>query len=138
MTVQSKIDALVGLPYVQDGRDPRPVSDGGDGGVDCWGLLWLAEKAMGVEIPSRQPSSAASMREFFVPLCEGAGLRVGDVLVIDPPDGELHVGMVLDAFRFVHATSACGSVRDRIEHWRPGGLIRARLRPIVLMGEGRR
>jgi len=63
MTVSIDMRSFVGIPYIDGGRDPRPVEHGGDGGVDCWGLLRLSLRSLGVEIPAVQPAVAASMRE---------------------------------------------------------------------------
>jgi len=135
MTVSIDMRSFVGIPYIDGGRDPRPVEHGGDGGVDCWGLLRLSLRSLGVEIPAVQPAVAASMRERFRQLDRSEAIELGDVAVIETPDGGLHVAMAIDQFKFLHATRGAASVIDAVSMWRAS--IRCWLRPLHLVEAGR-
>jgi cell wall-associated NlpC family hydrolase len=46
MSPDPRLSALIGIPFVDGGRDPKR-----DGGVDCWGLTILAARVLGITLP---------------------------------------------------------------------------------------
>lgn len=88
---------FVGTPYRNGGATP--------GGFDCSGFVYYVFAQQGVFVPRTVAAQA------------GAGLRVdevrpGDLLFFKTGGrGPSHVGIALDAARFVHAPSSRGEVR---------------------------
>jgi cell wall-associated NlpC family hydrolase len=90
--------AMLGQPYVYGGAEP--------GGFDCSGLVVYAAGLSGLALPRRAQElmSAGSA----VPRDQ---LRTGDLVFMHLKAKELHVGILLDDRRFIHAPSARGVVR---------------------------
>jgi cell wall-associated NlpC family hydrolase len=115
---------LVGVPFVNGGRDPKA-------GLDCWGVIMAASRCYGWEVPdfrvgckeSReidgtfQREVAGDWREVGVPT-EGCVLA----FAIDPemPDAVQHFGVYVGKGRFLHTLEKSGSIVSRIDHfyWR--------------------
>lgn len=94
----ARATAMLGQPYRYGGAAP--------GGFDCSGLVVYAARDTGVNLP----------RTALELLTVGDGiareqLRAGDLVFMHLAGKELHVGIALDARRFVHAPSAGGYVR---------------------------
>ena len=90
--------AMLGQPYRWGGAAP--------GGFDCSGLVFYAASSAGVHLPrtaseQRQLGFAVSLKH----------LEPGDLIFMHLAHKELHVGIALDATRFVHAPSRGGKVR---------------------------
>jgi cell wall-associated NlpC family hydrolase len=90
--------AMLGQPYRYGGAGP--------GGFDCSGLVVYAARQSGLLLPRttqdlRTAGSAVSRDE----------LRPGDLVFMHLAAKELHVGILLDDRRFVHAPSSGGVVR---------------------------
>jgi cell wall-associated NlpC family hydrolase len=90
--------AMLGQPYLYGGATP--------GGFDCSGLVVYAAGLSGLALPRRAQEllSAGSA----VPRDQ---LRSGDLVFMHLKAKELHVGIMLDDRRFIHAPSARGVVR---------------------------
>jgi cell wall-associated NlpC family hydrolase len=107
---------LVGVPYTEGGRTI-------EGGVDCYGLLRLALAELGLEIPESYAEAVLGVPAVEIPAGEA---RRGDLVVMEA-DGSsgfgLHVGMMVDRLRFIHATRASGSRLDFLELWMRAGKV---------------
>ena len=94
----ARATAMLGEPYRYGGAAPS--------GFDCSGLVVYAARDTGLSLP----------RTALQLLTVGEGvardqLRAGDLVFMHLAGKELHVGIALDARRFVHAPSAGGYVR---------------------------
>jgi cell wall-associated NlpC family hydrolase len=89
---------MLGQPYRFGGAGP--------GGFDCSGLVVYAAGAAGI----RLPRTAAEQLHAGVPVARSR-LRPGDLVFMHLKHKELHVGIAIDAERFVHAPSSGGHVR---------------------------
>ena len=90
--------AMVGQPYRFGGAMP--------GGFDCSGLVVYAGRHSGWQLPRTAQEQLHS--GISIPRRE---LRAGDLVFLHLAHRELHVGIALDATRFVHAPSSGGHVR---------------------------
>jgi cell wall-associated NlpC family hydrolase len=90
--------AMVGQPYRWGGAEP--------GGFDCSGLVVYAMASAGLELPrtveQQLHAGIAISRRDITP---------GDLVFMHLTRKQLHVGIALDADRFVHAPSAGHRVR---------------------------
>ena len=118
-----KYDDLVGVPFLEHGRDPRK-------GLDCWGLVRTVYSRVGIELPDRPEYMAVDVMD------SGAvsGLmkiqeprwkkivcpQVPCVVALSISCGSWanHVGVYVGEGKFVHAYRLSGVVVDRISHWR--------------------
>lgn len=103
----------VGLPFRAHGRDRS--------GVDCWGLVRLAYgETWGIELPSLAEGYQDIRDRGGIRACvdgetpqwqpvSGRG-RAGDVALLRLRGVPLHVGLLLDGRRFLHADHGAGSV----------------------------
>jgi cell wall-associated NlpC family hydrolase len=90
--------AMIGQPYRYGGAQP--------GGFDCSGLVAYAASRAGIYLPR----TAQEQQRAGVPVRRG-DLRAGDLVFLHLKGKELHVGIALDAQRFVHAPASGGRVR---------------------------
>jgi cell wall-associated NlpC family hydrolase len=90
--------SMLGQPYRFGGAAP--------GGFDCSGLVAYAAGKAGVRLPRR----AHEQLQAGVPIGRHE-LKAGDLVFMHLARKELHVGIAIDAERFVHAPSTGGSVR---------------------------
>jgi cell wall-associated NlpC family hydrolase len=90
--------SMLGQPYRFGGAAP--------GGFDCSGLVVYAANGAGIRVPRTAREQFAAGR----PVARGA-VRGGDLVFLHLARKELHVGIAIDAERFVHAPSAGGYVR---------------------------
>jgi cell wall-associated NlpC family hydrolase len=90
--------AMVGQPYRWGGAAP--------GGFDCSGLVVYAMASAGLQVPR----TAEQQLHAGVPISR-QDLEPGDLVFMSLAHKELHVGIALDADRFVHAPSAGHVVR---------------------------
>lgn len=89
---------MIGQPYRFGGAQP--------GGFDCSGLVVYAAAAAGL----RLPRTTDELRHAGVPV-RRADLEPGDLVFMRLRRKELHVGIVLDGDRFIHAPSSGERVR---------------------------
>jgi cell wall-associated NlpC family hydrolase len=93
-----RASAMVGQPYRFGGAAP--------GGFDCSGLVVYAAQGAGIVLPR----TALEQKSVGLPVPRGA-LQPGDLVFMHLKAKELHVGIAIDATRFVHAPSAGHRVR---------------------------
>ena len=91
--------ALRGAPYRYGGTDPS--------GFDCSGFVWYVFARQGLAVPR----TVSDLFLAGIPIAPGA-IAPGDLMFFTTTDpGPSHVGIALDADRFVHAPSSRGVVR---------------------------
>ncbi len=90
--------AMLGQPYRFGGDAP--------GGFDCSGLVVYAADSAGI----RLPRPAQEQLRAGVPVGRRS-IKPGDLVFMHLAHNELHVGISLDAERFIHAPSTGGVVR---------------------------
>lgn len=103
LSMMDAATAMLGQPYRFGGQSP--------GGFDCSGLVFYAARGAGIPVPRTAQDQLRSGR----PVAR-AELRSGDLVFMRLTGKELHVGIALDADRFIHAPSTGGRVRiDSLE-----------------------
>jgi peptidoglycan DL-endopeptidase CwlO len=90
--------AMLGQPYRYGGAQP--------GGFDCSGLVAYAASRAGIYLPR----TAQEQQHAGVPM-RRSDVRAGDLVFMHLRGKGLHVGIALDAQRFVHAPATGGRVR---------------------------
>lgn len=109
----SVLAGLVGIPFVSRGRAAL------DGGLDCWGLVMYASRALFErELPdypgyadARQVCDVAPLfeaRTDWKPIAAGAE-RPGDVIVLRIIGHATHAGLVIRAGHMLHTMLYCNS-----------------------------
>lgn len=114
----ARAEALAGRSYPEVGS--------------CWELVRDVLAAGGVTLPEQEE---ALEREHALagPIPPGQIPRAGDIVVMIGEEGvPLHVGVMLDPFRTLHATRAAGVVIHRLEALRRAGQVRR----VVRLGSG--
>jgi cell wall-associated NlpC family hydrolase len=114
---QAKFDRFIGIPYLEGGRSAAA-------GVDCFGLLLLAAKEIGSEIPDYEykPDWFKGGANYFIEEYHkyarqiGFGeLREGDVIFFkNCPGTANHAGIYLWHGKFIHAVREVGVVMGRL------------------------
>lgn len=95
------VDAAIsmrGQPYRFGGAEP--------GGFDCSGLVQYAANGAGIHVPR----TAHEQLRIGEPIARGE-LKPGDLVFMHLAHKQLHVGIAIDADRFVHAPSKGGYIR---------------------------
>jgi cell wall-associated NlpC family hydrolase len=99
--------AMLGQPYRYGGAQP--------GGFDCSGLVAYAAASAGIYVPR----TAQEQLRAGIPVRRNE-LRPGDLVFMHLKGKDLHVGIIVDAQRFVHAPASGGRVRidslDRVPY----------------------
>jgi cell wall-associated NlpC family hydrolase len=90
--------AMLGQPYRYGGAGP--------GGFDCSGLVAYAARSAGIALPR----TAHEQAQAGVPV-RRADLKAGDLVFMRLARKDLHVGIAIDADRFIHAPATGGRVR---------------------------
>ena len=90
--------SMIGQPYRFGGAAP--------GGFDCSGLVVYSAGGAGIHVPRTAHQQLTAGKA----VARGE-LRAGDLVFMHLAHKELHVGIALDAERFVHAPSKGGHVR---------------------------
>lgn len=116
MSIPIWVGHYIGLPFKEHGRDRR--------GVDCWGLVRLVmAEQFGIVLPSystyydsttREDQLApliAEERQHWIPIEHGEEV-FGDVVVLRMRGQPIHVGLVIEKGRMLHAEVGIGSVLD--------------------------
>lgn len=106
--------SLVGIPFRYRGRD--------EVGLDCWGLVRLVyQRLWSIDLPSYDEvdgsprSGRAAVRTVesesraWMPVAAGEE-RPGDVVVLRHGGRPLHVGIVLEHTRVLHADEPCVTI----------------------------
>lgn len=122
MTLAEFVERALPVPFVERGRDYA--------GWDCWGLVccgfrdvWgitLPSYATEYEAPQRSVAGLDAMRGVVERATAPAGLwrpvaraSAGDVIVLCLHNRPIHVGLMLDAVRFIHAEAGVGASIDQ-------------------------
>jgi cell wall-associated NlpC family hydrolase len=103
-----KLEDLIGIPYISNGRDPSV-------GLDCLGLvLWVGGSILGMDMKIEKPASPASWMRLVRELEPNEGMLRHDFILMH---GNLvnqglviHSGVALDDDNIVHASIYHGSV----------------------------
>lgn len=116
MSIPIWVGHYIGLPFKEHGRDCK--------GVDCWGLVRLVmAEQFGIVLPSystyydsttREDQLApliAEERRHWIPIEHGEE-KFGDVVVLRMRGQPIHVGLVIERGRMLHAEVGIGSVLD--------------------------
>jgi cell wall-associated NlpC family hydrolase len=90
--------SMLGQPYRFGGAAP--------GGFDCSGLVVYAAAGAGIQVPR----TAHEQFRFGKPIARSE-LQPGDLVFMHLAHKELHVGILIDGERFIHAPSTGGHVR---------------------------
>lgn len=123
MTLPEFINAALGVPFRERGRDYA--------GWDCWGLVrcayrdvWgidLPSYAEGYPAPARSVEGREAMRDVVQAATAQGGAwravaapRAGDVVVLRVTGRPIHVGLLLDGERFIHAEDKVGAVIEKL------------------------
>lgn len=116
-----KYDDLIGIPYVDYGRDPKK-------GLDCWGLAMEMYHRRGIQLPDNlfDPRDAKLIGQKFVWQRDHSPWR----RLEQPEDGCLvvirladegwanHCGVYIGYGEFIHAYHTAVVV-DRLRRWKP-------------------
>lgn len=111
-------DDLIGVPFVDGGRDPKS-------GLDCWGLVKEAFRRQGCDVP-----------DYHIPAIEAEGIagkmkqqedewerfdgpHVGCLVLLRLTPGlwANHVGIYVGEGKFLHAYLPTGVCIDRLRRW---------------------
>ncbi len=116
MSIPIWVGHYIGLPFKEHGRDRM--------GVDCWGLVRLVmAEQFSIVLPSystyydsttREDQLApliAEERRHWIPIEHGEEV-FGDVVVLRMRGQPIHVGLVIEKGRMLHAEVGIGSVLD--------------------------
>ena len=122
--MQPDFSDLIGIPFVDGGRDPRA-------GVDCWGLFMLAMRRLGHEVPDYTIScfatatiddavKSASPAQWGQVERPDPGVAVTFALDPQVPEAIQHFGMCIDRWRFLHTLRKTNSMLSRCDdrYWR--------------------
>lgn len=116
---------LVGVPYKAGGRDGKACAQGGDGGLDCYGLARAALMRVGVPLPTDQRDGGlfASQHGEIIWARKESGeqdamprLKAADLLVMSLPEPgqkrRAHVGVVVQdgGGRMLHTISVAAAL----------------------------
>jgi cell wall-associated NlpC family hydrolase len=116
---------LIGIPFIDGGRDPKV-------GLDCWGMVMLAARYFGYEMPDYKMSCFDSLRIGVTAASEMQGRRwqklecpvPGCVVAMaaDPEMPEMvnHVGTYIGKGEFLQTTAKTGSIKTSIHdpYWK--------------------
>ncbi len=118
------VQKYLGIPYVHQGRSM--------GGLDCYGLLILAYRDIGVELFDIQDYDEQWQwkgKNLFLENYHRQWTKVGlpryyDVVLFrDGRDVAAHAGLMMDDAAFLHCARKVGVVQSRISDRRWGGRV---------------
>lgn len=79
---------MIGCSYVWGGSDPRPKEDGGDGGVDCSGLIYYVfHTRLHHPMTRNQAASRSQLAKFGTQITDKSQLLPGDIVVYSGHEG---------------------------------------------------
>lgn len=93
----SDLATLVGVPYVERGRDLAR-----DGGLDCYGLVRVGLARLGVLWPENEAEALACSESLAIRLATGERPQRGDVVEM-LMETRVHVGLMVNSFIVLHA-----------------------------------
>jgi probable lipoprotein NlpC len=104
--------SLIGVPYRENGRDRS--------GFDCYGLVLFLGKANGLDMPEslylEERADRHGLFEDNVSWFECVDTpQFGDLATFRHGKFVTHVGMMIDRFRFIHATKPSGTVISSLD-----------------------
>lgn len=114
------VNDLVGVPYLDGGRDPKE-------GLDCWGLVLEIYKRQKIDLPDYPISAfdtlkiARRMEKELVTYCKRLDKPETGCIIAIHLDGAKwtnHTGVYLGGGEFIHAYKNA-VVIDRLRHWGP-------------------
>ncbi|HBS59410.1 MAG: NlpC/P60 family protein [Bacillota bacterium] len=111
-----KLDDLIGLPFVDGGRDPAT-------GLDCWGLSTEVFRRYGIALPDYKISCEETSRihdemneqRAFWRRCKGE-IPVPALVVIRFAIYCDHTGVYIGQGRFIHTRKEIGVNIDRVDN----------------------
>lgn len=109
------LDDLIGLPFVDGGRDPAV-------GLDCWGLSTEVFRRYGIELPDYKIScedasridSKVNEQRLFWHRCEGE-IPIPALVVIRFTVFCDHTGVYIGNGKFIHTRKEVGVNIDRVD-----------------------
>lgn len=112
-----KYDDLIGIPFVDGGRDEK--------GLDCWGLVRLAFARQGILVEDydiaavKAETIAEKMKEQEAHWQKLDAPEIGCLVLLRLTPGcwANHVGIYVGNGKFIHAYLATGVCIDRLKHW---------------------
>jgi len=110
---------LVGIPFVDRGRDPST-------GLDCWGLARECFYRQGINVYDYSISALAFSdiaETISLEKCRWNKIEVPEIgclvlLRLEPNTWANHVGIYVGKGRFIHAYAGAGVCVDRLKHWK--------------------
>jgi len=125
MTLLVPLDDLVGLPFEMGARLPLGYQrrwTGPQPAVDCWGLVMCALERQGLRVPDPFTVQVETMsaKDWILSRLSGWQRAGGPAprRVVEfrgAHEVPAHVGVCLDAQRFLHATAKAGVVIGRLD-----------------------
>lgn len=125
MVLVQPLDDLVGLPFALGARLPPGYQRNWSGvqpPVDCWGLVMCALARQGIRVPDPFTAAVETMAAKDWILTRLSGWQRADApaagRVVEfrgAADVPAHVGLCLDAQRFLHAAEKAGVVINRLD-----------------------
>lgn len=110
---------LIGIPFVDGGRDPNT-------GLDCWGLIIVAAKRLGIEIPDYQIQCFDTKnivkqvyrdKKDWVKINEPVeGCIIGMARSTSFPDSINHFGIYIGQRYFLHSVEKSGVICTKINN----------------------
>jgi|AMWB02.1.fsa_nt_gi cell wall-associated NlpC family hydrolase len=113
MDLESSIRDLVGTKYKAHGRTKQE-------GLDCYGLVLLIGKRLGIELPEslylarwdKRHGLFEDNKQWFIRVEKP---QAGDLITFSINKYVVHVGVMLDHYRFIHATDTAGVCLGRVD-----------------------
>ncbi|HUV63279.1 MAG TPA: NlpC/P60 family protein [Sedimentisphaerales bacterium] len=111
-------ELLLGIPFLDGGRTCA--------GADCYGLLMIFAKELGVDLPDMEYERGWAERgaNYLMENAHGCAdeiskeeLEPGDVIMFETyPGVASHVGIFIGEDRFIHTTDKHGAIAQHLSH----------------------
>lgn len=120
-----------GYTYIWGGSDPRPVAQGGDGGVDCYGLLtYVLHGRLGYNLPNNHHSGYLEFLSWGGAYrVDASQIQAGD-LIIWPT----HAGIAVSGTEMISAENPSKGVR--VDTFQNGGPLAPEPMTVLRVGGG--